>query len=127
MKKSKILIVDDDVRLASMLKSHLKNTDIYEIEIESSGADAVNSVRKFMPELVLLDIMMPEVSGDVIAGEILNDEKLNHIKIVFLTGLITKQEAQSQEGQFSGRTVLAKPVDIDELLTCVEQQLNNPE
>lgn len=127
MDKSKILIVDDDVRLARMLKSHLKYTDIYEVEIESNSADAINSIREFMPELVLLDIMMPGVSGDVIADEILNDEELSHIKIVFLTGLVTKQEAQSKGGQFSGRTLLAKPVDIDELLTCIEEQLKNPE
>ena len=127
MNKSKILIVDDDVRLARMLKSHLKHTDIYEVEIESNSADAVNHIREFIPDLVLLDIMMPGVTGDVIADEILNDGDLNNIKIVFITGLITKQEAQSKEGQFSGRTMLAKPVDIDELLTCLEDQLNDSE
>lgn len=127
MNKSKILIVDDDVRFARMLKSHLKHTDIYEVEIESNATDAVNSIREFMPELVLLDIMMPGVSGDMIADEILNDEELSHIKIIFLTGLVTKHEVQSKEGQFSGRALLAKPVDIDELLACVEKQLNNPE
>ena len=127
MKKSKILIVDDDERLARMLKIHLNRTDVYEVEIESNGVDAVNSIREFMPELILLDIMMPGVSGDEIADELLNDNELSHIKIVFLTGLVTKQESQTKKGQFSGRTVLAKPVDIDELLTCVEQQLNNPE
>ena len=127
MNKSKILIVDDDVRLARMLKSHLKHTDIYEVEIESNSADAVNHIREFIPDLVLLDIMMPGVTGDVIADEILNDGDLKNIKIVFLTGLITKQEAQSKEGQFSGRTMLAKPVDIDELLTCLEDQLNDSE
>lgn len=127
MKKSKILIIDDDARFARMLKSHLKRTDIYEVEIESNSADAVNSIREFMPDLVLLDIMMPGVSGDEIADGMLNDEELKNIKIVFLTGLVTKQEAQAKEGQFSGRTLLAKPVDIDELLTCVEEQLNNPQ
>ena len=127
MNKSKILIVDDDVRFARMLKSHLKHTDIYEVEIESNSADAVNHIREFIPDLVLLDIMMPGVTGDVIADEILNDGDLKNIKIVFITGLITKQEAQSKEGQFSGRTMLAKPVDIDELLTCLEDQLNDSE
>ena len=70
--------------------------------------------------------MMPGVSGDEIADEILNDEELSHIKIVFLTGLVTKQEAESKDGQFSGRTLLAKPVDIDKLFVCIEEQLNNP-
>ena len=127
MKKSKILIIDDDVRFARMLKSHLQQNEIYEVGIETNATDAVNSIREFMPELVLLDIMMPGVSGDMIADEILNDEELSHIKIIFLTGLVTKHEVQSKEGQFSGRTLLAKPVDIDELLACVEKQLNNPE
>lgn len=127
MKKSKILIIDDDVRFARMLKSHLQQNEIYEVGIETNATDAVNSIREFMPELVLLDIMMPGVSGDMIADEILNDEELSHIKIIFLTGLVTKHEVQSKEGQFSGHALLAKPVDIDELLACVEKQLNNPE
>jgi len=127
MKKSKILIIDDDVRLARMLKSRLQQNEIYEVGIETNATDAVNSIREFMPELVLLDIMMPGVSGDMIADEILNDEELSHIKIIFLTGLVTKHEVQSKEGQFSGHALLAKPVDIDELLACVEKQLNNPE
>ncbi|MCH8263276.1 MAG: response regulator, partial [Proteobacteria bacterium] len=63
MKKSKILIIDDDVRFARMLKSHLQQNEIYEVGIETNATDAVNSIREFMPELVLLDIMMPGVSG----------------------------------------------------------------
>ena len=128
MKKSKILIIDDDAHFASMVKTRLQQTKIYEVEIETNATNAVNSIREFMPELVLLDIMMPGVSGDMIADEILNDKELSHIKIVFITGLVTKHdEAQSKKDKFSGRTLLAKPVDIDELLTCIEKQLNNPE
>lgn len=127
MKKSKILIIDDDAHFASMVKTRLQQTKIYEVEIETNATNAVNSIREFMPELVLLDIMMPGVSGDMIADEILNDKELSHIKIVFITGLVTKHEAQSKKDNFSGRTLLAKPVDIDELLTCIEKQLNNPE
>lgn len=127
MKKRKILIVDDDAFMARMLKSRLQQTEIYEVGIETNAIDAVNSIRVFMPEIVILDIMMPGVGGEIIADEVLNDEKLSHIKIVFLTGLITKDEVQSKEHNFSGRTMLAKPVDIDVLLTCIEEQLNSPE
>ena len=127
MKKSKILIVDDDTHLVKTLKTRLQQNGNYEIGIETNAADAVNSIREFMPELVILDIMMPAVSGDMIADKILNDEELSQIKIIFLTGLVTKHEVQSKEENFSGRTLLAKPVDIDELLTCIEKQLNKPE
>ena len=126
MKKSKILIVDDDAHFARMIKSRLQQTKIYEVGIETNATNAVNSIREFMPELVILDIMMPAVSGDMIADKILNDEELSQIKIIFLTGLVTKHEVHPKDN-FSGRTLLAKPVDIDELLTCIEKQLNNPE
>jgi CheY-like chemotaxis protein len=127
MTKSKILIVDDDAHMARMIKSRLQQTEFYEVGIETNATDAVNSIRVFMPEIILLDIMMPGVSGEMIADEILNDEELSHIKIIFLTGLITKHEVQSKGDNFSGRTLLAKPVDIDELLICIEEQLNSPE
>lgn len=127
MKKSKILIVDDDTHLAKTLKIRLQQNGNYEVGIETNAAEAVNSIREFIPELVILDIMMPAVSGDMIADKILNDEELSQIKIIFLTGLVTKQEVQSKDNKFIGRTLLAKPVDIDELLACIEKQLNNPE
>jgi len=125
MGKTKILVVDDEERLTKMVKLNLEQTGDYEIRTENLGTNALNAAREFKPDLIILDIMMPDISGDVIAQQLLDDEELNDIKIVFLTALVTKGEIKAKGSEIAGRTFIAKPVKIDELITCIEEQLKN--
>ena len=125
MRKTKILVVDDEERLTKMVKLNLEQTGDYEIRTESLATNALNAAREFKPDLIILDIMMPDISGDVIAQQLLDDEELNDIKIIFLTALVTKGEIKAKGSEIAGRTFIAKPVKIDELITCIEEQLEN--
>jgi len=125
MGKTKILVVDDEERLTKMVKLNLERTGNYEIRTENLATNALNAARDFKPDLILLDIMMPDVSGEVIAQQILDDEELRDIKIIFLTALVTKSETETKGSEVAGRTFLAKPVKIDELIACIEEQLEN--
>ncbi len=125
MGKTKILVVDDEERLTKMVKLNLEQTGDYEIRTENLATNALNAAREFKPDLIILDIMMPDISGDVIAQQLLDDEELNDIKIIFLTALVTKGEIKAKGSEIAGRTFLAKPVKIDELITCIEEQLKN--
>ena len=125
MGKTKILVVDDEERLTKMVKLNLEQTGDYEIRTENLATNALNAAREFKPDLIILDIMMPDISGDVIAQQLLDDEELNDIKIIFLTALVTKGEIKAKGSEIAGRTFIAKPVKIDELITCIEEQLKN--
>ena len=125
MGKTKILVVDDEERLTKMVKLNLEQTGDYEIRTESLATNALNAAREFKPDLIILDIMMPDISGDVIAQQLLDDEELKYIKIIFLTALVTKSEIKAKGSEIAGRTFIAKPVKIDELITCIEEQLEN--
>jgi len=125
MGKTKILVVDDEERFTKMVKLNLEQTGDYEIRTENLATNALNAAREFKPDLIILDIMMPDISGDVIAQQLLDDEELNDIKIVFLTALVTKGEIKAKGSEIAGRTFIAKPVKIDELITCIEEQLKN--
>ncbi len=125
MGKTKILVVDDEERLTKMVKLNLERTGNYEIRTENLAMNAVNAAREFNPDLILLDIMMPDLSGEVIAQQILDDEELRDIKIIFLTALVIKSETETKGSEIAGRTFLAKPVKIDELIACIEEQLEN--
>ncbi len=125
MGKTKILVVDDEERLTKMVKLNLEQTGDYEIRTENLATNALNAAREFKPDLIILDIMMPDISGDVIAQQLLDDEELNDIKIIFLTALVTKGEIKAKGSEIAGRTFMAKPVKIDELITCIEEQLEN--
>lgn len=125
MGKTKILVVDDEERLTKMVKLNLEQTGDYEIRTENLATNALNAAREFKPDLIILDIMMPDISGDVIAQQLLDDEELNNIKIIFLTALVTKGEIKAKGSEIAGRTFIAKPVKVDELITCIEEQLEN--
>ncbi len=123
MAKKKILVVDDEASLTRMLRRNLEATGKYEVKEENSGAQAYASAQQFQPDLIMLDVAMPDVDGGEVAARILDDENLKNIPIVFLTAILKKEEAESTGGDIGGRTFLAKPVKLDDLFTCIEKEL----
>jgi len=123
MTKKKILVVDDEVGMTRMLKRNLEATGRYDVRTENEGAAAITAAREFQPDLVLLDVMMPEISGDEVAARIKEDKKLSNIPIVFLSAIVKKEETQPTGGNIGGFTFLAKPVKLDDLITCIENHL----
>lgn len=123
MTKKKILVVDDEVGLTRMLKRNLEATERYVVRTENSGAAVLAAAREFQPELILLDVMMPGVDGGEVAGQLKEDKLLNQIPIVFLSAIIKKEETNPTGGTIGGATFLAKPVKLDDLITCIETHL----
>ncbi|HIF50905.1 MAG TPA: response regulator [Thiotrichaceae bacterium] len=123
MNKKKILLVDDEKALSLILKKCLEQTGIYEVVVENNSNHAVAMTRDFKPDLVLLDIMMPEINGFEIAEHLQNDSTLNKIKIVFFTALPNQQNNEIQENNRE-RVFINKPVKLDKLLECFEEQLD---
>ncbi len=124
MSKKKILVVDDEASLTRMLRRNLEATGKYEVKEENSGAQAYASAQQFQPDLIMLDVAMPDVDGGEVAARILDDENLKNIPIVFLTAILKKEEAESTGSNIAGRTFLAKPVKVDDLITCIENHLD---
>lgn len=125
MSKIKILVVDDEASLTRMLKLNLEETGQYEVSTENQGEKTLDVAREFKPDLILLDIMMPDMMGSEVAEKLLEDKELKDIKIIFLTALISKQETETTDGKIAGRAFIAKPVNIDELIESIEAELGN--
>lgn len=124
IKTKKILVVDDEVMMTRMLKRSLEATGNYEVQELNHGARVLEVCRTFMPDLVLLDVMMPDMDGGEVAAALSEDSELNVVKIVFLTAIVTKDEVPPTGADISGRTFLAKPVKTADLVACIEAQLN---
>lgn len=121
--KKKILVVDDETGITRMIKLNLERTGKYEVHTENEGSRAISAARKFRPDMIFLDVMMPDKSGDEIAAELKEDAELGSTPFVFLTAIVTKDEAQQSGGEIAGNTFLAKPVKTAELLQTIEQFL----
>ena len=105
----RILVVDDDPAIGRLAKLGLESSGDYGVFTENIGSRAVASARQCRPDLILLDIMMPGMDGSEVAAALHEDPELRHIKIVFLTALLSKGE-QTKSGKHS---VIGKPV-VDE-------------
>ena len=120
--KRRILIVDDDRDSTHLIKILLEKISHYLVLEENEAAKAHESARDFRPDLILLDIMMPQIDGGDIAAQIDADPGLQRTPIIFLTALVTKTEAKAGL-HIQGHPVLAKPIDIPELINRIEENL----
>jgi len=116
----KILVVDDDTVSRIGLESVLREN--YVIESASSGEEAIEKAGQFKPDLILLDVVMPGISGYDVCRQIRKDESLKHIKIVMLSAN-TGTEDRLEGYQAGADDYLTKPFDKDELLAKVRVYL----
>ncbi len=123
MTKKKILVVDDEGGMTRMLKRNLEATDRYDVRAENSSSAAVGAALEFQPDLILLDVMMPGIDGGGVAAKIKDDKRLSHVPIVFLSAIVKKEETAPSGGKIGGLIFLAKPVKLDDLIECIEQQI----
>ena len=120
--KRRILIVDDDRDSTHLIKILLEKISHYLVLEENDAARAHESARDFRPDLILLDMIMPQIDGGDIAAQIDADPGLQRTPLIFLTALVTKAEAKAGL-HIQGHPVLAKPIDIPELINRIEENL----
>ncbi len=126
MKKKKILVIDDERGFTKMVKLNLEAAGDYEVKIQNNPIDALQTAIEFNPDLILLDVIMPDLEGPNVVYQFKNNEMLKNIQVIFITANITKEEVEAQEGYIGGHAFLAKPGTVDELIACIEKQLKNP-
>jgi DNA-binding response OmpR family regulator len=103
----KILVVDDDPYILMSLEFLMKKNG-YNVLVARNGTEAMQIVKEFIPDLVLLDIMMPDVNGYEICKYIKSTKKLSHCKVVFLSA--KSSEADIQKGYDLGASLyISKP------------------
>lgn len=118
----RILLIDDEPNLTSLVREALDATGHYEIKEENHSLRALHSARHFQPDLILLDIIMPELDGRELARQMQADPALQDVPIIFVTSL-ARDGKISTVGFLDGYTFIAKPFLISDLVNCVEEML----
>jgi CheY-like chemotaxis protein len=118
MSKKRILLVDDEPGFTRLLRLILPSFEVCE---ENDATQAVATTKRFKPDLILLDVIMPGVDGGMVAAEIRADPVFSDTPIVFLTAIISSDANGS--GLIDGYPFLAKPVTKDKLLGCINRLL----
>ncbi len=121
----RILIVDNDKNTTHLVKILLEKTGRYLVFEENDSIRALLSARNFRPDLIFLDVVMPDRDGGEIAAQIQADPELHGTPIIFLTALVTRAEAKTGL-HIDGHPFLAKPINIQELINVIEDHLPAP-
>ena len=118
IKSAKILVIDDEPEITDIIETFLENAG-YEVKSENSSVIGIERAKTFLPDLVLLDIIMPFMDGYEVCKELKKNEETSKIPVVFLTG----KDARSDEGKgfrAGGDLFVKKPFSCERLLGIVK-------
>jgi len=119
--KKKILIVDDSTTNIFLLENLLQ-VEGYDVYTALTGRDALNLVAKKAPDIVLLDIMMPEMSGYEVLKNILHNMKVKNTKVIMVTAK-NAQADMDKAKQYGAVDYVTKPIDTDLILEKISHHL----
>jgi excisionase family DNA binding protein len=113
--KRKVLLVDDDVELVDLMSKVLDEDGRFEVRIASNGFDAGMMVKEYRPDIIVLDVMLPDINGKEVCHRVRADVSLEDVRILCISGMI--EEDKIQELRLAGADkFLHKPFDIEELI-----------
>jgi DNA-binding response OmpR family regulator len=114
---TKVLVVDDEPEITDIVEAFLTEAG-YSVAVENQPNEAVKRAKEFLPDVILLDIMMPGVDGYDVCQTIKKEPELAHVPIIFLTG---KDRADDMGRSFKvgGDMFIKKPFSCERLLEIV--------
>jgi PleD family two-component response regulator len=121
MSKGRILIVEDDFDISNMLRIYFSGQG-YEVQVAPRGGDALSMTRKQLPDLIMLDIMLPDMNGYDVCRELRTTTRTKHVPIIFLT---QKDERSDKIVglELGADDYVTKPFDIEELKLRVQNAI----
>ena len=119
--KKRILVIDDEPEITHLVKLGLESVGRYIVCEETVSARAVETARRFCPDVIVLDIMMPDPDGSELAKTLREDPELGRIPLLFLTALISETQSGDSGQGVDRRHYLAKPVALLELAQFIER------
>jgi excisionase family DNA binding protein len=113
--KRKVLLVDDDVELVELMTKVLEEDGRFEVRVATTGFDAGMMVKEYRPDLIVLDVMLPDINGKEVCHRVRADNTLEDVRILCISGMI--EEDKIQDLRLSGADdFLHKPFEIEELI-----------
>ena len=122
VKEARILICDDIAENRKLLASTIQRYTPYEINITSDGNNVVELAENILPDVILLDIMMPGMDGFEVAKQVKGNPATSHIPIIFITAL-GDTESKVKAFEFGGADYISKPFSPKEVVIRINNQL----
>jgi CheY-like chemotaxis protein len=123
--RKKLLLVDDEEDFCFFVGGNLENKGNFDVITATNGKDGLAIAKAEHPDLILLDLMMPKMSGEEVAAALLNDPETENIPVIFLTAVVSRAETGHDVlKEIAGRRFIAKPVNTGDLIEAIHHVLN---
>ena len=120
--KRKILVVDDDVELVELITDVLVKDGRFEVRSVNNGFDAGMMVKEYHPDLIVLDVMLPDINGKEVCQRVRSDSTMDDVKIICISGMV--EQDKIEDLRLSGADdFLQKPFEVDQLVDRICQLL----
>lgn len=122
MEKTTILVIDDEQDILTLMCDFLEAKG-YAVITADSGADGISLAKSSNPDLIILDISMPDIDGGQVAEELKQTPATQDTPIIFLTGLLAKDNEEDNRHLVGGNIMFAKPCNFEKMVQQIEQLL----
>ncbi|MBN1853854.1 MAG: response regulator [Pirellulales bacterium] len=116
--KRRILVVDDDEQLVELICDQLERDGRFEVRSVNNGFDAGMTVKEYRPDLIILDVMLPDINGKEVCQRVRSEKSMDEIRIICISGMVEDDKIQELHSA-GANDFMRKPFDIDILIERV--------
>ena len=120
--KRKVLVVDDDEDLVELIVDHLNRDGRFEVRSVNNGFGAGMQIKEFRPDLVVLDVMLPDINGKEVCQLVRGDKTMDDVRIICISGMVEEEKIQ-QLRDAGANDFIKKPFDVETLVERICQLL----
>ena len=113
--KRKVLVVDDDAELVDLIVSVLEDDGRFETRVATNGFEAGMMVKEYRPDIIVLDVMLPDINGKDVCIRVRNDETLQNVRIICISGMVERGKIKALKAA-GADDFLQKPFETDVLI-----------
>lgn len=119
---ARILVVDDEERMVKVMAS-LLHKEGFGVLTAQNGEDCLKIAKQELPDLILLDVMMPDMEGPEVLASLLEDDKTAKIPVILLTSLVAEEEIAKSTGAIGGHLYLSKFSPVGDIIKRIKEVL----
>ena len=113
--KRRVLIVDDDEDLVELIADHLERDSRFEIRTANNGFDAGMMVKEYRPDIIVLDVMLPDINGKEVCQRVRSDKTMEDVRIICISGMVEEDKVADLR-EAGADDFMHKPFEVEKLI-----------
>ncbi len=113
--KRRVLIVDDDEDLVELIADHLERDSRFEVRTANNGFDAGMMVKEYRPDIIVLDVMLPDINGKEVCQRVRSDKTMEDVRIICISGMVEEDKVADLR-EAGADDFMHKPFEVEKLI-----------